>query len=286
MKKIVCISLLLMLVMTAMAAESDYTYINMKGSGIRITGYRGRSSRVEIPRELDGKPVTSIGEYAFEGKRITEVSLPDGITDIGMAAFRNCSSLVSVTFATDGDLTVGNYAFYGCDALKNVSFTGKIHDLTLNAHTFENCYSLSDFSIPDSLTSIHVSDTAFDGADALNAESWNVKPVSRDMTVLADASTDNYNHTGYVWSQEYYINGEQVDVYSRITLKPGDIVTVEAVITEEDTYPDTGAASAFHVVTAEDILKGFTVGFFVDVEENAGRYAGCVCRWKVAFRFY
>jgi hypothetical protein len=42
---------------------------------------------VDVPAEIDGKPVTSIGEGAFVGTSLTRVTIPAGITSIGSSAF-------------------------------------------------------------------------------------------------------------------------------------------------------------------------------------------------------
>ena len=41
--------------------------------GIIITGYGGKGGSVEIPAEIDGLPVTAIGERAFFNNRLTSV---------------------------------------------------------------------------------------------------------------------------------------------------------------------------------------------------------------------
>ena len=49
---------------------------------------------VSIPAQINGKPVTVIGESCFEGhKEIRHVSFPDTLTDIGDFAFRMCKKM-------------------------------------------------------------------------------------------------------------------------------------------------------------------------------------------------
>ena len=45
-----------------------------------------------------------------------EVTIPDGVTNIGNYAFQNCTSLTSVTIPKSVT-SIGNYAFYGCEKL-------------------------------------------------------------------------------------------------------------------------------------------------------------------------
>ena len=56
--------------------------------------------------------VTSIGDYAFYGCRLTSIILPEGVTEIGEYAFRGCS-LTSITIPKSVT-TFGNYAFSDC----------------------------------------------------------------------------------------------------------------------------------------------------------------------------
>ena len=51
----------------------------------------GTAGDVEIPRTLGGYPVADIGEFAFyKCKRITSVSFPHSVTNVGCEAFSGC----------------------------------------------------------------------------------------------------------------------------------------------------------------------------------------------------
>ena len=105
------------------------------------------------------------------------------------------------------------------------------------------------------------------------------------MTVTATATCSDYNHVGNSWKQAFYINGKRVKETSEISLKAGEEVTVKATITDEDATPDSGTNEKSYVVTRDDITKGFTVTFTVNVEETGGRYAGNKAKWNVRFKF-
>ncbi|WP_044975976.1 hypothetical protein [Ruminococcus sp. HUN007] len=45
---------------------SEFVYEEKDGN-ITVRGYKGNSKTVNIPSEIDGKPVVSIAEYAFDG---------------------------------------------------------------------------------------------------------------------------------------------------------------------------------------------------------------------------
>ena len=68
--------------------------------------------------------VTNIGSCSFYGcTNLTSVTIPDGVTSIGYSAFSGCSGLTSVTMP-NSVTSIENYAFYGCGGLTNVIFSG------------------------------------------------------------------------------------------------------------------------------------------------------------------
>lgn len=56
-------------------------------------------------------------------KRLTSITIPDGVTSIGSSAFLYCSNLSSVVIP-DSVTSIGSYAFYGCIKLTDVYYTG------------------------------------------------------------------------------------------------------------------------------------------------------------------
>ncbi len=78
---------------------------------ITITGYDGTVAEVEIPAEIDGLPVTYIGNYAFDYcELLTSVIIPDSVTSIGDYAF-NCCNLKEITIPSS--VVYCGYGFVG-----------------------------------------------------------------------------------------------------------------------------------------------------------------------------
>lgn len=70
-----------------------YKFNTLKTSAT-ITGYTGKKNNLEIPSEIEGVPVTSIGFEAFYyNNYVSAVLLPETITNISASAFSHCRNL-------------------------------------------------------------------------------------------------------------------------------------------------------------------------------------------------
>lgn len=77
-------------------SDQGFKYIVSEGLA-SITGYDGDQKKIVIPASINGYRVTSIADGAFEGSKLTDVIISDGIEYIGWFAFGNCSALKSIT---------------------------------------------------------------------------------------------------------------------------------------------------------------------------------------------
>ena len=100
----------------------------------------------------------------FDCNRITAITIPNGMTSIGIAAFYNCSSLTSVTIG-NGVTTIGAVAFHGCSSLTGVTIPDSV--TTIGSGAFFGCSSLTSVTIPDSVTTI--GDSAFYSCSSLTS---------------------------------------------------------------------------------------------------------------------
>ena len=84
--------------------------------------------------------VTSIGMWAFSGcASLTSIRIPDNVASIGMGMFENCMNLTSVTLPTSVT-SIGNMAFESCSSLTNITIPASVVSFGFNA--FGWCPSL------------------------------------------------------------------------------------------------------------------------------------------------
>ena len=145
-----------MLPMTVFAAggttTSGLTYED-NGDSVTITGYTGNEASVVIPNEIEGKPVTAIGERAFyQNKTLTSVAIPDSVTGIGDYAFYE-SGLENINIPA-GVTTIGMGAFEDCFNLSGVTFEKDSKLTEIESGTFSCCVKLTSIEIPAGVTSI------------------------------------------------------------------------------------------------------------------------------------
>ena len=96
--------------------SGDFEY-SVDSGNVRITRYIGSGGPVDIPATIDGKPVTSIGEFAFQQcSGITSINIPNSVTSIQQGAFSNCSGLSSITIPSSVT-SIGESAFQFCSKL-------------------------------------------------------------------------------------------------------------------------------------------------------------------------
>lgn len=85
---------------------------------IEITKFVGRKKVVVVPGEINGKPITSIGRYAFAYNRnIKEVTLPDTVRIIQSGAFVGCTFLEKLNINLNNLKSVGRRAVNWCGKL-------------------------------------------------------------------------------------------------------------------------------------------------------------------------
>ena len=164
---------------TVTAPSRDFTFDATTGT---IKKYNGNDAVVNIPSEINGTPVTTIGNAAFRDSSVTSVTIPGSVTEIGANAFAGCTNLTSVNYAGDwSNLTIqsGNPAvedavnaqLFDFEFIPNNTavivkkYNGTAADVTIPSHYKGKPVTMIDHAafhdsavtsvtIPDSVTSI------------------------------------------------------------------------------------------------------------------------------------
>ena len=99
----------------------------------------------------DANPLYYAKKFKLNGIEITDLVIPNDVTEIKNYAFYNCSGLTSITIP-NSVISIGNYAFYNCSGLTSITIPNSVTSIGESA--FEYCYGLTEVTIPNSVTSI------------------------------------------------------------------------------------------------------------------------------------
>ncbi len=203
-----------------LTTDDGYEYEVLEDGTVKITGYTGKNIDLVIPEAIDGKPVTVIGDcafngidivisyspytssritsvklpdslkvierYAFNGANIKELVIPDGVTQIGDSAFLNNKKLESVDFP-DTLTVIETGAFEGCEKLKSVVIPGSVS--SIGNFAFAHCDALESVTIE--YGNLGNSKGSDDGSFAWFGSSGNVFSSYSLKTIVLPGSIDN-----------------------------------------------------------------------------------------------
>ena len=139
---------------------------------------------ITVPSTLGGYPVTGIASAAFAGcTELTDVTIPNGVTDIGTFAFDGCG-LESVSIP-NSTASIGDWAFRNCMWLKTVTIPNSV--TSIGDYVFSGCIELKSATVGTGVK--RISDHAFYGCTGL-------KSVAIGSGVRIIASCAFYGCTG------------------------------------------------------------------------------------------
>ena len=105
-----------------------WSFKKLEDETLIITNYRGKQTKITVPAKIGKSAVTAIGKEAFSPFRsrvchgreffrtITEITLPDGIAEIGEMAVDSCLALTTVVVPKSVSV-IGKAAFANCKGL-------------------------------------------------------------------------------------------------------------------------------------------------------------------------
>ncbi len=266
---------------------AEYSLVDVVASAKSTLRY------LTVPSVINGKPVTSIGAYAFYKctalvrlsfeansniKTIGEWafydlatlrtlvgSFPASIEEIKLGAF--CKTRFTTVQFEDGSAlkTIGDRAFSGCLRITTVVLPEGLK--TIGQYSFDSCTALNSISIPNSIESI--GEWSFYACDAL-ANADNVVQVQKDGDVYKKVSGDSlvdYSNEAVVYENTYYV-GNSSNPYLVLFTTTSKTITSCAI--NENTRFICG--SAFYGCKSIE-----TIAIPASVE-SIGAFAFCECQ--------
>ncbi len=100
-----------------------------------LFNYVGTATELTLPENYNGQNYV-INDYAFYGKKITKITIPDSVTSIGFCAFYGCSGLASVTFENVNDWRAGDIDISSTD----------LADTSIASEYLKNTYCWNDWT--------------------------------------------------------------------------------------------------------------------------------------------
>ncbi|MBE6861555.1 MAG: hypothetical protein E7497_01455 [Ruminococcus sp.] len=182
---------------TFTTAQYDLSYsLPIADRAVTITGYVSSGAEnitVDIPDTIHGRPVTTIGAYAFNGSDICEITFHNNLTTIEYAAFGSCKKLTKVTLSKNLSHELsGGYLFTGCDQLSEIAIPDGITDSVFLEH-FQYC--IGGAKLFKSEIDAKVTEVYNELKSSNSSINWNISGSSGQSREDAKYETAKYIHS-------------------------------------------------------------------------------------------
>lgn len=170
MKKIVSLltifTMVLLSVIPALAATNkptDFIYATMSNGNLKITGYKGSETTVNIPKTYNNKRVTAISSLKIFGKaKVTSVNIHKNIKLISNTEVSALDTLKTITVekgskrysSKGGVLYNKNKTKLLCCPVNKTAITIPTTVKTIADGAFKNCKGITTVAIPETVKSI------------------------------------------------------------------------------------------------------------------------------------
>ena len=115
---------------------------------------------VSIPNDI-----TEIEDFVFYGcSGLTQITIPNSVTSIGRSTFSGCSGLTQITIP-NSVTSIDHAAFENCNSLTQITIPNSV--TFVDSWVFSGCSGLTSITIPNSVTSI--GERAFYGCSGLTS---------------------------------------------------------------------------------------------------------------------
>ena len=154
-------------------------------------------------------PLNYGGNLYLNGTLVTNLTIPDSVSQIKYAAFYGCTSLTSVAMS-DNVTTIRTYAFSNCSNLTTITIPNNATNI--GSYIFSNCISLTNIIVPDTMTSI--GSRTFEGCTGLTTITipHSIKSIGYSAFYnCPNLKTVYYKGTAEEWN-EIYVNSENTNL--------------------------------------------------------------------------
>ena len=129
---------------TAYGNTGIYYSINSDGEAV-ITDAKSYIETADIPESINGRPVTRIEGFAFRDcTSLLSVTIPNSVTGIGSSAFSGCTALSGVTIPKSVT-SIGDYVFKDCTGLTEINwYAENVKDFSPYNAVFSNAGTSGD----------------------------------------------------------------------------------------------------------------------------------------------
>ncbi len=106
--------------------ENGFVFERLRNGALKLVSYTldAKGKTVNIPDTVQNYHVERIGEYAFNGCKMSSVTIPDTVQMIESGAFNDCTEIQRVSIPNSVFFIDGN-PFTGCKSLQNISLDPK-----------------------------------------------------------------------------------------------------------------------------------------------------------------
>ena len=121
-------------------------YDNVFGASIQSNTYNNGKGVIKF-----NGPVTQVGDWAFYGKYLTSMSLPNSVRSIGYRAFYWMDYMTEISLGNSVE-TISDEAFRECDGLETIAIPASV--TSIGKLAFRNCNVLKFVAIGSGVTNI------------------------------------------------------------------------------------------------------------------------------------
>ena len=130
-------------------------------------------------------PLYSKADLYLNDEKVVDLVIPEGITELLVAAFQSCQSIQTATLPQSVTSLAGGWAFANCYNLKSINIPEGV--TSIGEASFFDCHSLGSITIPENVANI--GPNAFFGCNNLTSVTINSNTITSQSTSMSNLGT-------------------------------------------------------------------------------------------------